>query len=300
MQSLAKIFYLGVVCDLNKKLLTLIIGGIFLIALAACSKTTAPTETNSADVDPSENMNEASELNLPELFKKTEEANNKLESFSLHMDLTQTFDVDGQEMNINSDLTLYIITDPFRMKQTMILEHGDLGEQEMETYVVEDGVFLFEPEQEEWLKFPKEVSDDIIHLSESQTELGNQIIQFEEFVDDISIDQEDNYYVLSLNATGDQFNEMLTETIKNSMPQEFGFEEDISNHLHFDHAEYEIGIYKNSFHFAYLDVIMNYEMDIEGEKIQVQQDIQSTYSEHNEIKEITVPQDVIDNAIEID
>jgi len=165
---------------------------------------------------------------------------------------------------------------------------------------VDESTYVFDPQEDEWMKFPSELSQEIIQLSDEQTDLGQQIDQFVEFVDDFTVEEDGDDYNLTLHATGEKFHDLLYETIKDSLPQDLGADQDIVNSLKFGDVEYTIILNKDTYYYSDLNVLMDYEMELEGQKIDVHQDIQSTYSNHNTINEITVPQEVIDEAVEFE
>jgi len=70
-----------------------------------------------------------------ESFLKAGEVNEGLDSFSFQMNLTQKMDGEGDTFETQSDLSMDIITDPLSMKQSMVSDLGEFGEQEMEIYL---------------------------------------------------------------------------------------------------------------------------------------------------------------------
>lgn len=269
-----------------KKLATIIMGGLLIIALGACNQTAG---SNSG------------ERTLQEVFEKTSEANQGLDSFSMGMDLKQNMDMNGETNDIDSVMEIDVITDPFNMKQSMTLDMGEgMGKQEMEMYLTDDSLYVYEPNQQQWMKTANEYSDKIIQMTDVQTDLSNQLDQFKEFLDDFTIEEDGDSYILTLDANGEKFNELLTGTIINSIPQNEIFTNDVLDTLNFHQVEYELFINKETFYYTNLNVTMDYELDVEGQKVKLIQDIKQTYSNHNQIDEITVPQEAIDQAVEVE
>lgn len=174
-----------------------------------------------------------------------------------------------------------------------------MGTQEMELYYADDSVYLYEPTQDDWMKFPSEVADQIMQLSDENTDLGNQLEQFEQFLDEFTFEEDSNNYILTLHANNEKFDELLSNIFENAMPEELGGDDLLSN-SEFENVTYEIIIDKDTFYYDRLDVVMDYKMEIEGEVVNVHQVMKSEYSNHNDIDEITIPQEAVDNAIEME
>src|SRR5690625_2822606 len=290
-----------------RRLSIIIFAVVFIFILAACNQTAKPTDSNDAKEVDGDNTEEVSEenadeeenndsdLTLQEVFEKTMETNDGLDSFSITMDLQQTMNINEEEMDVGSVIEMDIITDPISMKQNMVMDMDELGKQEMEMYFAEEGFYVFDPMEDQWMKFPNEFSDELLQLSNNQADVGNQLNQFEDFLEDFTFEQDENNYILTLQADDEKFNELLTETIKNSMPQELGLDVSIFDNISFDNVNYDIVINKETFYFSELNVKMDYEMEIEGEKIKVNQDVKSKYENHNNVDAITIPKEAIDN-----
>src|SRR5690625_2554003 len=85
-----------------RRLSIIIFAVVFIFILAACNQTAKPTDSNDAKEVDGDNTEEVSEenadeeenndsdLTLQEVFEKTMETNDGLDSFSITMDLQQT------------------------------------------------------------------------------------------------------------------------------------------------------------------------------------------------------------------
>lgn len=272
-----------------------ILFSFLLIVLSACGQTAEPTTNNGAAGETS------SDLTLTEVFDKASEVNNDLESFTINMDMKQNMSMGDESTDMNSSITMDVVQEPLSLKQVMSIDLGELGTQEMESYFTDDGFFLYEPMEDQWMKFPSELSAEIMQLSESQMDVEDQLGQFQDFVDDFTFEQDDTHYILHLDAEGEKFNDLFAQTIGDMMQDDMlGLEDDVFDNINFNQVEYEIYINKDTFYFEDMNVMMDYDMEIEGESFTQKQDIQSTYSNHNEIDEIVVPEDVIEQAVDMD
>lgn len=274
---------------------------LLLFVLAACGQTAEPTTSDDSNENNANTEETSSDLTLAEVFDKASEANNNLESFSIIMDMKQNMNIGDESTDMHSSITMDVVQEPLSLKQITSVDLGELGVQEMESYFTEDGFFLYEPTEDQWMKLPSELSEEVLQLSDSQMNVDDQLGQFKDFVDDFTFEQDDTHYILHLDAEGEKFNELFAQTMGDMMPEDMlGLEVDIFENINFNQVEYEIYIHKDTFYFEDMNVKMDYDMEIEGESFSLKQDIQSTYSNHNEIGEIIVPDDVIDQAVELD
>ena len=60
-----------------------------------------------------------------------------------------------------------------------------------------------------------------------------------------------------------------------------------------------IHIDKETFQTNKVDMVLDMDMTIDGETMNMKQDMKSDFSHFNQVEEIVIPQEVIDNAVEI-
>lgn len=119
------------------------------------------------------------------------------------------------------------------------------------------------------------------------------------FVDDFDFKQNESQFILHLNANGEKFNSFFKETAINSMPPEMQNPELLEG-MNIKKVEYEIFIDKETFFTTKMNIKMETVLDMEGQKMNMMQNISSDFADFNKIDSIKVPQDALDNAEEID
>lgn len=268
--------------------------------LAACNETAKPVNEPAANNEkPAAAEEKPSELTLQEVLEKSTEASNNLKSFSVKMNLDQDITGDQEEMNMQtqSHIEMNVVTDPMAFYQKMTMS---LGEEsfESESYFSEEGMFLFDPGSQQWMKFPQEMTDTFLQMAGKQTNPGDELKKLEKFVDDFTFEQDSKNYILKLKASGEKFSDFIKETAAEALPPEMAAEE-IMNNMKINAVEYKFVIDKESFYPVALDMTMDMEMTIEEQTISLNQKMNGEYSSHNNIEAITIPQDVIDSAMEV-
>lgn len=288
-----------------KKQMKILSGFLLILLLAACSGTTETVdqqETNDENENTTETENAPAPLTLDEVFDKSTQATADLHSFAMNMDLVQEMASDLEEANMTIQSTIYmeVVSDPIAFYQKMKMDIPEVGEAiETESYFSKDGFYMQDPTSETWMKLPSEMTDQLLQLSDQQTNPGEEIKRLQSFIEDFTFDELEDGYSLTLNASGDKFNDFIQETLKETLPAELTANNEALQNIAIHSVKYDLLIDKETFLPKTIDVSMEMEMTIEGQTIKLKQDMKGDYSEHNNIEEIMIPQEVIDTAEEI-
>lgn len=286
------------------------------LALSACNSKEEPKTETAADPEPNTNeetaketqkeeeAKEQEELTPMEVYKKAMKASEEMKSMHARMNIQQKIDVPSEELSMDSKITMDMdmILEPLAMYQKMNMDMGDQGSMDTEIYMTEAGFFMFDPASEQWLKFPKEMSDDMIAQMGGNTDPTPDMEMFKEFTDDFKLNQTDDEYVLTLTAEGEKFNSLIKDAIAESMPagMEMGEEEvEFMENMNVKSLKFEIFIDKETFQTNAFYMDMDMTMTIEGQEMHIIQHMKSNMSKINEIEKIEVPQKVTENAVDI-
>lgn len=287
-----------------KKTFSILAGFLLVFMLAACNQTAKPVDEPVKDNEKASETEKAeekaSELTLEEVMNKSTEASEGLKSFSVKMDLTQDM-TDQGELNVQttSVIDMNIVTEPMAYYQKMKMSMGEEAESfETESYFSDAGMFFYEPSTSQWMKFPQEMTDTFLQMSGQQSNPGEELKKLQQFVEDFTFEQDSNNYILKLKASGEKFNDFIKETAVQQLPPEMSAEDALSG-MKINAVEYEILVDKKTFYPVELNMDMDLEMTIEGQTIAMKQKMNGQYSNYNSVDAITVPQEVIDSAVEM-
>jgi hypothetical protein len=78
-----------------------------------------------------------------------------------------------------------------------------------------------------------------------------------------------------------------------------GMMEEMMSMMSINQLDYELHIDKETFYQSKIVMMMDMEMDIEGEKVTSNQNMNSLISNFDEVGDITIPKEVLDTAEEI-
>ncbi|MFD1706308.1 DUF6612 family protein [Siminovitchia sediminis] len=285
-----------------KKTLWMILAAMLMLMLAACNQTAEPVEQeqsgeSTTKTKETEAKEQEEELTLEEVYKKTEEANKNVHSFESDMTMKQAISAEGEKQDINSDISLAFIADPMALHQQMTMSiEGQ--EQNIEAYLTKDGFYMYEPNQQAWVKLPEELSGQILQMSENQTNPSGQLEQLKPFVDEFDFQQDEKNYILTLKASGEKFDQFLKDQVKETLPPEMQTE-NMMGTMTFNKMEYELFIDKETFYLTAMNMVTDTDTEVEGQKVNMQMDIRGTYSNYNGVESIEVPKEALENAQEI-
>lgn len=276
--------------------------------------TTLPTEAEPTESQPSS-------ITLEEVFNKAIAKQQDVKSMKATMTMTQSLEMsEGKETirtNTSSKMTMNTVVDPmqFFIEGTIAMtepESGEAIEVPLKMYMTaKDGMYMFEPTEGAWMKFPSDMFNIILDQSGVQVSAADQIEMLNVFAKDFTMQETNNAYILTLNADGEKFSQLIKEQVSALLPMmETGIEgEDVQeveeeigalfNNMSFDNVKYQLTIDKKSFDIKGIVMDMTLAMAIEGVKMKIDQKSNIIYDEFNKITTITIPQEVLNNAKEL-
>src|SRR5690606_3794718 len=195
------------------------------------------------------------------------------------------------------------IVEPLSMHQNMKMDMGEMGKMDMELYMNESGFFMNDPESGQWIKMPKDMYDEMMAQMGGETDPTLDMKMFNEFKDDFKFEQTDDEYILTLSASGDKFSSLMKELMGSALPAEMDMTEGDAEMLeNMDVKSLEVVMYidKETFYTNAFDLDMDMTMKVEEEEMHIVQKMKSVISKINEIDEIVVPQEVIDEAVDLE
>ncbi|MFC0523942.1 DUF6612 family protein [Pontibacillus salicampi] len=224
------------------------------------------------------------------VYDETLKASEELTSFQMEMEQDISM---GENNSVSQTATGKVNTDPLAFHQKM-----NMMNQEMEMYYTEEAMYLQQPGQDQWVKAPADMMEQLNQLTQSQQKPTKQLEQLEQYVDDFSMEEKENTYVLSISSSGDKMKDFIKETLEENMP-EGTMSEDMLKGLTINNLEYTFTIQKDTYYPKQLDLTMDLSMEQNGTTADMKQEVQATYSKYNEVGEITVPEDIKNNAKEM-
>ncbi|KAA0948482.1 hypothetical protein FQ087_15845 [Sporosarcina sp. ANT_H38] len=276
--------------------------GILVLGLGACN-TTAETKTD-PDTGKKVEIENKSKMTAQEVYEKAMAVSEEQTSMNAKMDIDQHIKVPSQEFEMNNTIKMDMdmVMEPLSIYQKMNIDMGEQGKMNMEIYMTDTGFFVNEPESGEWIKLPNEMYETMIGQMGGGANPTLDMNMFKEFADDFKFEQTEDAYILKLSASGDKFSELFKKVATENMPAGVEMNEEqaeVMKNMEVKLLEYEIFIDKKTFYTNAFNMRMDMTMKVEGEEMHIDQKVNANISKINEIDKIEVPQEILDNAVDI-
>lgn len=225
----------------------------------------------------------------------------ELNSFSANMDILQTMSMMGEEITVDMTLDMDMVVDPLGMHQYMNMDMEQLGNEKItsESYFTKDGFYTYDSMMGQWVKYDDAMTEELLALSNSQMDPIAQFEMMEKYYQNVVIIENKDTYELYTSISGDGFQDLLDEVLNipglglgGDLGSE-GFEMDMT----INQMDMVTVIDKETLYPLSGTMVSDMTMNIEGEEMNIAQDVKYTYSNFNEIEEIVIPQEVIDKAV---
>ncbi|PKU52205.1 MULTISPECIES: DUF6612 family protein [Lysinibacillus] len=280
-----------------KKIFKVLAVGTLALTLAACNSSATPTKDTT----------KTSKLTLEQVYDKAVDRQADIKSASANMDMTQVTKVgsgkEAMEFSIDSKMDMDIIVDPLAMHLSgsmsmpdMMSEGEETTDMPIEIYMKKDtGLFMKDMTTDSWIKLPDENFDEILDQTAASADAKEQLEHLKKFIGDFKFEQTDDEYVLTLEAKGDKFKELIDSEITKSI-EDMGLEENPMDQLTIEKINYVLHIDKETFDTKKMDMNFDLKMAVEGDELIMNTKSVVTYTDFNHLKTIDIPQSIIDNA----
>lgn len=310
-----------------KKWLNLILITILAMTLAACGDSAEPaeeveaeTETGvdetSAENETDENEEaedeEADEENdeeqaAKEIYEKAIQAAESLESSSSTLMIEQNMSSPNGEEDLHSvtEGEVELTTDPLTMYEKLMID-GEADGEDVETivemYITEDAFYFYDETLDEWIKTDTSVMGDINDMA-IQGDPSEQLKQIEQFMSGTEVEENDDEYILTVEADGDAMMDMVEEMLGGIMPPELMQEMaaegiDIFEQMTINHMTYNLTFDKETFDLLHFELDSDMDLEVDGETGNISQMMEVTYSDINELDPVEVPEEIEEAAID--
>ncbi|MGX2961340.1 DUF6612 family protein [Peribacillus sp. JNUCC 23] len=273
-----------------------------VVLLSGCGQKATPvSETGKSETKPNTEQSAPKEesLTLEEVFEKTIVASKELKSLTVKMETDQTItsSSDSEPMDITSTIDMDVIQNPISLYQVISINMPGEESVKTESYFTKEGFFTYEPTQGTWMKLPDEMSTELLKASEQQGDPAAELKKMQEYIEDFTFEQDDSSYILSLNASAEKFNAFMQEQLSQSFGQELGL--DLQN-VDVTGLKYSYTIDKKTFNPTTMSMDMTFKTTEGSEEVTLEQKTNATFSNYNGVKDITIPEEVLKSAQEID
>lgn len=284
-----------------KKSVIFLLTCLTFIALSACSKTVDNEDTQTGD---------KSGISAEEIFNQALDRQNAVKSMSSDITFNENVILgDGEEkseMPTSGTLKIDRIVKPESMYVTGKISSFDVESEEnidtdLDIYVIDNYMYLKDSyiEENAWAKFPKVEMDDMLGTFANEVNSIELLKSLEPFIADFEVEEKDGAYFLTLNKANESFTSYIIEHMQ--LTNTLGLEqEEIKNALKIDQINYVLKMNKETFDLLEIDELVKMSFQFEEDPMFLETNVKIKYSNIDNVPEIKIPQDVIDNAVEVE
>ncbi|SES12987.1 DUF6612 family protein [Salisediminibacterium halotolerans] len=284
-----------------KKYYTMGLTGLTVITLAACNN-----NVTDGGEDPEEILNQSME------------AMDNLDSYGIDMATSQSISTEGEdeagdgEFGIETTTEMDMTLDPLSFSQTMTMNLPEMEDEANEetddmtylSYFHEDeGFFMEDSTTDTWFQLEDDMMEDYLMITDQQVSPDDQLQVLEDHISDISMDESDSAYVITLETEEMNMQELMEDLDGMGMDGMDGMDEmftEMFEETDIESMNFQVSIDKDTYYQTESLVELSMKMDMMGQSIQTSQENTIMYRDFDEIDEIEIPQDVIDSAEQTD
>ncbi|MCM3311863.1 MULTISPECIES: DUF6612 family protein [Shouchella] len=197
--------------------------------------------------------------------------------------------------DFENNASLQLTRDPVALTNEHRQPDAVSGETDVNTEFIEDGIYYYEePSIGEWIKLDAEEAG--ITGAESLRPAEAQLDMMKQYSDQLELNDKGDDYILSASGTDGELKELALEMAGGQQAKEMGLE--------VTDFDIEIVIDKSSLLQKEATMTLGFQMpnqqENEEEAAVQTQSLTSTYSQFNEVEDIHVPDEVTNEAIDIE
>ncbi|KQL55803.1 hypothetical protein AN965_16050 [Alkalicoccobacillus plakortidis] len=291
-----------------KKMTWLIVAPASTLMLVACgSDETGGEENSSTGTNSNEAVQQGESLSVEEVLTNTEEAMNNVDSFRTEMSMTYDIRMSAEEadetMEFAVDSIMDAISEPLSFKMNTMMTASELGMDVSTDQYFEDGIFYMQnPLGEGWLMM--DISDEMELEDELQVDSQEQINMLKDMMTHIEMSEEEDSYVISMEGDNEDFQQFIHWFMEMGGQNEAAIPQEeldtMFENMEVENMTYSLVVDKDTFYQQSVAMSVDMLMEEEGETANFTMDVAGTYSMYNEIESIDIPDEVIENSVDIE
>ena len=266
-----------------------------IVLLAACSDTAEPVSDTESKQSNKNEINE-SELTINEVYEKMMDASEDINSTVMDMEMKQEI-IEGDNEPVQTQSTIHskVVQEPIGLEQKINMTIDDQTIS-TEQYMTEEGFYMYEPAQKVWMKYSEGHEELMAQLqADSGLDQTQTLSELQSFIEDFTFQQNNEEFILTLKADDDKFNSLVQEELSSAAVEL----DDVEN-IEINDIEYEIFVDKKTYLPNQMNIVMNINMSADGQKVTLKQDIDTVYSDYNTIDSISIPEEALEQAVELE
>lgn len=283
------------------KKLGLIISLLFALLLAGCGQSAATTEKNeekdstAQEAETKETSEADKEATAKEVLAAASEKSAELKNFAMDGTMNMVMKVGEETIETNADMQTKTNVEPLVMQQTMEMEaEGQTTAVEM--YMDEAYIYMQDIQSGGWIKMSQAGAGmgEMMNQQKTMTP-AEQIKQLEQIADDIKLEETDSEYILNVKGNGEKLMGLTGDLMGSDPNMQAAMEQ-----MEIEQIDYTYTLDKETHFPKALKMDIKMFITENEEKVEMQQSISSVFSQMNELEGVSIPEEVVNEAVEMD
>lgn len=280
-----------------------IVSLLFALLLAGCGQNTAAdeekdnkgTETAETEAESKETSETDKKATSQEVLAAASEKSAELKNFAMDGTLNMVMKSGEETMETNADLQTKTNVDPLVMQQTMQMEaEGQTNTIDM--YMDEEFIYIKDLQSGGWVKMKQAGPGmgEMMNQPKTMTP-ADQIKQLEQMADDIQMEETESEYILNVKGNGEKLMSLTGSMMGSDPAMQAALEQ-----MDIEQIDYTYTLDKETYFPKSLNMDIKMFITENDQKIEMQQTITSQFSEMNELENFSIPEEVLNEAVEVD
>lgn len=283
------------------KKLGLIISLLFALLIAGCGQSAATTEKNeekdstAQEAETKETSEADKEATAKEVLGAASEKSAELKNFAMDGTMNMVMKVGEETIETNADMQTKTNVEPLVMQQTMEMKaEGQTTAVEM--YMDEAYIYMKDIQSGGWIKMSQAGAGmgEMMNQQKTMTP-AEQIKQLEQIADDIELEETDTEYILNVKGNGEKLMGLTGDLMGSDPNMQAAMKQ-----MEIEQIDYTYTLDKETHFPKALKMDIKMFITENEEKVEMQQSISSAFSQMNELEGVSIPEEVVNEAVEMD
>lgn len=249
----------------------------------------------------------SSNENAQDVYTKAMEVAEEMKSAEITMDLNQNLKTSDDSLNLEmkNSSEAKVTLDPIAMHQSgkmNMVMNGSETESDTEMYMTEEGMYTFDPMSETWMKLDTSALPDFANTQQQNPQAQLELL--EPILDDVVFEETDEGYTFKYSGEGEEVNQftksLMEDYVLSDTMAALGEEAtEILESMTVNKLNYEMVIDKETYETKSFNMDLDMIVEANEEEMGIVQSIRAKYTGINTVDSIEIPQEVLDNAVEL-
>lgn len=256
-------------------------------------------DRNNVNNDVEDNGNELEKKDFDseaeEIFSKMIEAAKPINSYANYVEENETIGNDEQSWSASLKKERYMITDEpaFREKMIVLIPSLIAEQEDVETYLTEEGFFQYGNESEQWYKYDDSVADQVRQDIKTRSNLQAIVEDWSAVINSFDMDEDEDFYYFSLlfdDEAMEEGGERLSEI----------FDVEAMEEMNVYKLFHEVKVDKSTYLISSMVDVKAFTIDTENDTLEVEKEVITEFGLFNEVRDIELPKEALEEAEEVD